>query len=123
MYASFNVSVASNGLLVFVLFIAGPGLAIRIMCATKPHMCQDFRTTQKNLQHIVNLSETARAEVSELTFLGNNFSLQPDVFNAIAEHMSLAERDSLLAAGEGQRVMTTLLPVKTVGVQGELGSF
>uniref|UniRef100_A0A7I4Y1S6 GMP synthase (glutamine-hydrolyzing) n=1 Tax=Haemonchus contortus TaxID=6289 RepID=A0A7I4Y1S6_HAECO len=87
----------------------GPGLAIRIICAQKPHICNDFGTTHQCLNVLTNLRR------------------QP------ATALEVEYREKMLAAMNGWEIselMTqsfvinaTLLPIKTVGVQGDSRSY
>ncbi|KAK6034701.1 GMP synthase domain protein [Cooperia oncophora] len=87
----------------------GPGLAIRIICAQKPHICNDFGTTHQCLNVLTNLRR------------------QP------ATALEVEYREKMLAAMSGWEIselMTqsfvmnaTLLPIKSVGVQGDSRSY
>lgn len=87
----------------------GPGLAIRIICAQKPHICSDFGTTHQCLNVLTNLKR------------------QP------ATPFEMEYRDKMLAAMNGWEISelmaqtftinATLLPIKSVGVQGDSRSY
>ncbi|VDM52789.1 unnamed protein product [Angiostrongylus costaricensis] len=85
----------------------GPGLAIRIICAkvsfTLPHMCSDFAPTHQCLNVLVNLRHPPATPVEIMAALKDweiaEFLSQPFVITA------------------------TLLPIKSVGVQGDSRSY
>ncbi|GMR37225.1 hypothetical protein PMAYCL1PPCAC_07420, partial [Pristionchus mayeri] len=87
----------------------GPGLAIRILAAETPYMCDDFASTQTRLSHIVRLNQQPKdAEEEEaranLLPLLHGFDLA-----------TVIPPSCLLSA--------TLLPIKSVGVQGDSRSY
>ncbi|KAJ1351912.1 hypothetical protein KIN20_008087 [Parelaphostrongylus tenuis] len=87
----------------------GPGLAIRIICAQKPFMCNDFASTHQCLNVLVNLSRTPATPIE-------------------AEHkekIMTALRDWEIEefASKSTPINATLLPIKTVGVQGDMRSY
>eukprot|EP00123_Amoebidium_parasiticum_P013864 comp22194_c2_seq1/m.32619 comp22194_c2_seq1/g.32619 ORF comp22194_c2_seq1/g.32619 comp22194_c2_seq1/m.32619 type:complete len:673 (-) comp22194_c2_seq1:522-2540(-) len=78
----------------------GPGLAIRVICAVEPYICADFENTQKFVKDIVRygLGDSTEATATKVTnTLGNAPS----------------------ACLKGLGLAATLLPIKTVGVQGD----
>lgn len=87
----------------------GPGLAIRILCADKPFKCADFETTHSQLNVLVNLSRmpTSPDDIAYrervLTSL-NNWGIA-----SMLEHKF--------------EMNATLLPIKSVGVQGDSRSY
>ncbi|GMT15158.1 hypothetical protein PFISCL1PPCAC_6455 [Pristionchus fissidentatus] len=87
----------------------GPGLAIRILAAEGPYMCDDFPSTQIRLSQIVRLNQKAKdaeeeeARVSILPLL-HGF----DLATVIPAECELT---------------ATLLPIKSVGVQGDSRSY
>eukprot|EP01134_Creolimax_fragrantissima_P007486 CFRG7486T1 len=78
----------------------GPGLAIRVICADKPYMCDDFRETQKLMNEIVRYP-----------LCSNDTKIR---VRATLGVMS----DEPLTAQVGE-ITATLLPIRTVGVQGD----
>lgn len=38
----------------------GPGLAIRVVCAEQPYLCQDFEETSEIVKRIVNFSQASK---------------------------------------------------------------
>jgi len=85
----------------------GPGLAIRILCATQPHMDADFSETQVILKVLTDYRGYVAKEHAMLA--------------RVHRSTSEAER-SRLAAVSGQ-FCASLLPIRTVGVQGDGRSY
>uniref|UniRef100_A0A0R3S626 GMP synthase (glutamine-hydrolyzing) n=1 Tax=Elaeophora elaphi TaxID=1147741 RepID=A0A0R3S626_9BILA len=86
----------------------GPGLAIRIVCAERPLITDLdlFVTTQHHLHLIANLSLCDR---------------DSEEFGAMIEHLS--EADFKAISDHNFEIATTLLPVQSVGVQGDGRSY
>lgn len=78
----------------------GPGLAVRILCAEQPFRDSTFNTTNDILDILVSKNS-------------NHIELSPDLKNAIEQisHLDL------------NNVFATLLPVQTVGVQGDCRTY
>jgi len=83
----------------------GPGLAIRILCATQPYMEKDFAETQVLCRLVVKFHEMVAKEHALL--------------NRIESCTSEAERKKLAEISAKQKYVATLLPIRTVGVQGD----
>jgi len=84
----------------------GPGLAIRVLCSNgEPHMERDFSETQVLCRLVVNYDEMVTKEHALL--------------NRIQNVTSEEERVTLAEKSKKQRYTATLLPVRTVGVQGD----
>ncbi|VIO94121.1 Uncharacterized protein BM_BM7719 [Brugia malayi] len=86
----------------------GPGLAIRIVCAERP-LISDFDlfvTTQHHLHLIANLSLCDK---------------DSEEFSSITQHLSKA--DLKIISDHDFEIATTLLPVQSVGVQGDGRSY
>ena len=83
----------------------GPGLAIRILCASEPYMEKDFAETQVLCRLVVNFSEMLEKDHALL--------------NRITEITSEEERRRLCEVSSKQKFKATLLPIRTVGVQGD----
>ncbi|XP_071480780.1 GMP synthase [glutamine-hydrolyzing]-like [Diadema antillarum] len=83
----------------------GPGLAIRVLCAEEPYMGKDFSETNILLRLMVNYADSI------------------DKPHALAGKISTAmtsdELELLLSITSRCRLSATLLPVKSVGVQGD----
>ncbi|KAL3994749.1 GMP synthase (glutamine-hydrolyzing) N-terminal domain [Acanthocheilonema viteae] len=86
----------------------GPGLAIRIVCAERPVFTDVdlFVTTQHHLHLIANLSLCDR---------------NSEEFDTITQYLS--ETDLKALTGHDFEIATTLLPVQSVGVQGDGRSY
>ncbi|GMS84941.1 hypothetical protein PENTCL1PPCAC_7116, partial [Pristionchus entomophagus] len=87
----------------------GPGLAIRILAAEKPYICDDFASTQKTLTHIVRLNQKPKDEEEE----AERAALLPNLHGF--DLATMVPSSCLLTA--------TLLPIKSVGVQGDSRSY
>lgn len=87
----------------------GPGLAIRIICAAEPYMEKDFAETQVICRLVVNFNEMV--------------SKQHALLNRIENIASKKERRLLMEISAAQRYTATLLPIRTVGVQGDARSY
>ena len=83
----------------------GPGLAIRILCASEPYMEKDFAETQVLCRLVVNYSDMLEKDHALL--------------NRINEITSEEERQRLSKISSKQKFKATLLPIRTVGVQGD----
>ena len=81
----------------------GPGLAIRVICQSSPHIHDDFSPTNSLLAHIVTFYHACR-QFSPITA-------------SIEKLISKDERDFLLRLTERNRISATLLPIYSVGVQ------
>ncbi|XP_041479514.1 GMP synthase [glutamine-hydrolyzing]-like [Lytechinus variegatus] len=83
----------------------GPGLAIRVICADEPYIGKDFSETTILLRLLVNYAESM------------------DKPHALASKISSAmtsdEIDQLITITSKVRLASTLLPIKSVGVQGD----
>ncbi|VDK50787.1 unnamed protein product, partial [Cylicostephanus goldi] len=87
----------------------GPGLAIRIICAQKPHICNDFATTHQCLNVLTNLSRQPATPAE------NEFR------EKMLEAMTGWEITELMS--QSFTMSATLLPIKSVGVQGDRRSY
>lgn len=87
----------------------GPGLAIRVICADEPYMCKDFADTSNMLKIIVDF----------VTALKTPHSLLSRVRNGTTEE----EQERLKAISIKMELVPTLLPIKTVGVQGDCRTY
>lgn len=43
-----------------MLNVAGPGLAIRVICAEEPYMCKDFAETAVIIKFIVDFAQASK---------------------------------------------------------------
>lgn len=83
----------------------GPGLAIRVICAEEPYIGKDFSETNILLRLLVNYAES----------IDKPHALASKISSA----MSSDELDQLLSITSKCRLSATLLPIKSVGVQGD----
>nr|CAB3249850.1 GMP synthase [glutamine-hydrolyzing] [Phallusia mammillata] len=88
----------------------GPGLAIRVICAEEIFQCADFSHTQTMLRIIASYS--------------NSISKPHALLQKIHAVMSTdQEREKLRIYTERFPMKATLLPIKTVGVQGDCRTY
>ena len=83
----------------------GPRLAIRILCASEPYMEKDFAESQVLCRLVVNFSDMLEKDHALL--------------NRIYEITSKEERRRLCEVSSKQKYKATLLPIRTVRVQGD----
>lgn len=82
----------------------GPGLAVRIICAEQPYIDDSFNSTNSVLNHIVR---------------GNEDEIEQNIQIYLKEH----EIELLKEIRHTKKIFANLLPVKTVGVQGDCRSY
>jgi len=83
----------------------GPGLAIRILCTVQPYIEKDFAETQVLCRLVVKFHEMVAKEHALL--------------NRIESSTSAEDRKRLADISSKQKYVATLLPIRTVGVQGD----
>merc|ERR1712001_480493 len=83
----------------------GPGLAIRILCVNDSYMEKDFAETQVLCRLVVNYAEMAAKGHALL--------------NRIEAITTEEERNELSTVTRRAKFTATLLPIRTVGVQGD----
>lgn len=86
----------------------GPGLAIRVICAQLPHVDTDFGETEVLAKLVVQYKH----------LLARKHAL----LNRIENNTSEADRELLIEA-TSVKYNATLLPIRTVGVQGDARSY
>jgi len=87
----------------------GPGIAIRVLCATEPYMERDFSETQVISRLVVNYDEMLSKEHALLNRI---------------ENVTTEEERSLLAVkSKRQKYVATVLPIRSVGVQGDARTY
>lgn len=87
----------------------GPGLAIRVLCADEPYMERDFSETQVLVKIIVEFDQ----------MLQKNHAL----LNRVEAVTNNEERTALRQISSKQKLVATLLPIRSVGVQGDARSY
>lgn len=87
----------------------GPGLAIRILCAEEPFIEKDFAETQVIVRVIVDYHNKAE----------KNHALLTRVQSATND----AEKVELLRISQSMQIGATILPVRSVGVQGDARTY
>lgn len=83
----------------------GPGLAIRVICADEPYMCKDFAENAVVLRIITTFATACKTPHSLL--------------NRIRSGSSATEQEELLRITSKTVLHSVLLPIKSVGVQGD----
>ncbi|CAI6345161.1 unnamed protein product [Macrosiphum euphorbiae] len=87
----------------------GPGLAIRILCGEEPFIDKDFSETQVVVKIVVEYNDMVL----------KSHALLNRIENATSEN----ERELLREISSKQKMSATLLPIKSVGVQGDKRSY
>jgi len=87
----------------------GPGLAIRVLCAADPFIDANFG----------EIEVVAKVVVQYQQMSANNHALLNRIDNSTSEH----DRELLLTASGKQKYSANLLPIRTVGVQGDHRSY
>lgn len=87
----------------------GPGLAIRILCAEEPYMEKDFSETQVIARVIVDYYNKQK----------KNHAL----LNRVVGATSQTEQDKLSEISRKMQITATVLPIRSVGVQGDCRSY
>ncbi|XP_060522607.1 GMP synthase [glutamine-hydrolyzing] [Cylas formicarius] len=87
----------------------GPGLAIRVLCADEPYMERDFSETQVLVKILVEFEQMLQKKHA---LLNRVESVTTDEEKAILRRIS-----------SKQRLAATLLPIRSVGVQGDRRSY
>ncbi|CAG2189486.1 GMPS [Mytilus edulis] len=87
----------------------GPGLAIRVICGDHPYMCKDFGETSVLLRFIVDYENALKTPHLLIT--------------RIKDSTTEEEREELKRISSECNLTSTLLPIKTVGVQGDCRTY
>lgn len=83
----------------------GPGLAIRVLCADEPFVEKDFSETQVIVRVIVDYSNKSK----------KNHAL----LNRVSGATSKEEQKELCRISSTLKITSTVLPIRSVGVQGK----
>ncbi|UYV82071.1 GMPS [Cordylochernes scorpioides] len=87
----------------------GPGLAVRVICATEPYMEKDFSETSVLVKVIVDYA--------------NSLQKKHALINRVQAGTSEDERQFLMTVSQKYQLFPTLLPIKSVGVQGDCRTY
>ncbi|XP_034949486.1 GMP synthase [glutamine-hydrolyzing] [Chelonus insularis] len=87
----------------------GPGLAIRILCADEPYMDKDFSETQVIVKIMAEYEQMLQKKHALL--------------NRVEGATSESERQHLRRVSSNHHIAATLLPIRSVGVQGDRRSY
>lgn len=103
----------------------GPGLAIRILCAEEAYIEKDFSETQvsPNQSHriaflTVNLFVVSKVIARVIVDYHNKLQKNHALLNRVAGNTSEAEQDKLCEISKKMKITATILPIRSVGVQG-----
>lgn len=83
----------------------GPGLAIRVICADEPFMCKNFAENSVVLKIITTFATSSKTPHSLLARIKNGSSAR--------------EQEELVRITSKTTIHSCLLPIKSVGVQGD----
>lgn len=97
----------------------GPGIAIRVICAEDPFMERDFAETTVLLKIIVEYSNSLQ-KASEGRMI---LSVQRALLNRIEQATNEEEREALCRISQKTLLGSTLLPIQSVGVQGDCRTY
>lgn len=87
----------------------GPGLAIRILCAEEPYIEKDFSETQVIVRVIVDYK--------------NKLQKNHALINRVTGSTSKDEQKELMRISSDSPIHATVLPIRSVGVQGDKRSY
>uniref|UniRef100_A0A1B6CTG3 GMP synthase (glutamine-hydrolyzing) n=2 Tax=Clastoptera arizonana TaxID=38151 RepID=A0A1B6CTG3_9HEMI len=87
----------------------GPGLAIRVLCGEEPYMERDFSETQVLVKIIAEYDEMLKKKHALL--------------NRVESATSEEDRLELIKVSSKQHLAAILLPIRSVGVQGDCRSY
>ncbi|XP_067851444.1 GMP synthase [glutamine-hydrolyzing] [Heptranchias perlo] len=87
----------------------GPGLAIRIICADEPYICKDFAETNNILKIVADFSASVKKPHTLL--------------QRVKSCTSDEEQEKLMQITSLHSLNAFLMPIKTVGVQGDCRSY
>lgn len=87
----------------------GPGLAVRIICADEPYMDKDFSETQVIVKIMAEYEQMLQKKHALL--------------NRVEDATNEAERQQLRRISSHRHIAATLLPIRSVGVQGDRRSY
>ncbi|KAG5847767.1 hypothetical protein ANANG_G00129700 [Anguilla anguilla] len=87
----------------------GPGLAIRVLCTDQPYVCKDFAETNNMLKIIADFAASVRKPHTLL--------------QRVKSCLSEEEEETLLQITSLHSLSAFLLPIRTVGVQGDCRSY
>ncbi|XP_041067461.1 GMP synthase [glutamine-hydrolyzing] [Cetorhinus maximus] len=87
----------------------GPGLAIRIICADEPYICKDFAETNNILKIVADFSASVKKPHTLL--------------QRVKSCTSDEEQEKLMQITSLHSLTAFLMPIKTVGVQGDCRSY
>lgn len=87
----------------------GPGLAVRVICSEEPYMEKDFSETSVLVKVVIDYA--------------NSVQKKHALINRVQTGTTDEERVFLMAVSQKYQLVSTLLPIKSVGVQGDQRSY
>lgn len=87
----------------------GPGLAIRVICANEPYMEKDFNEASVLVKVMISFQASLKR--------------QHPLIGKIQQACSEDDQQFLLKLGLNYKLTSTLLPIRSVGVQGDCRSY
>ncbi|KAB1284188.1 GMP synthase [glutamine-hydrolyzing] [Camelus dromedarius] len=114
----------------------GPGLAIRVICAEEPYICKDFPETNNILKIVADFSASVKKVVIYIEYVYYRSFKQTQIIKVclwFSQPHTLLQRVKACTTEEDQEKLMQitslhslnafLLPIKTVGVQGDCRSY
>lgn len=104
----------------------GPGLAIRILCAEEPYIEKDYSETQVGLSSFhftpANPGLTVRYSVQVIVRVivdySNKLQKNHALLNRVSGNTTPEEQTELCRISSSMKINATVLPIRSVGVQG-----
>jgi len=88
----------------------GPGLAIRVLCTEEPYMEKSFTETERLLKVITDFSNSCKKSSGT-------------ILSRVQEVTTDAEQEILSNISRTDQYVSTLLPIQSVGVQGDCRTY
>ncbi|NXP41699.1 GUAA synthase, partial [Leiothrix lutea] len=108
-YVHMYIQTSLFGLIFVHHCLAGPGLAIRVICAEEPYVCKDFPETNNILKIVADFSASVKKPHTLL--------------QRVKACTSEEDQEKLMQITSLHSLNAFLLPIKTVGVQGDCRSY
>lgn len=102
----------------------GPGLAIRVLCAEESFLEKDFSETQVRSTHFLLINKyhtflfTCQVIARVIVDYSNKLNKKHALLNRVVNTTTEEEQQELIRISQSQKLAATVLPIRTVGVQG-----